>query len=130
IFAFDSMNGSNTWNGPIILNGDSGISVDIDNSYLHVPTTVSGPGGLIKYGPGTLQFFGFSANTYGGRTVVSDGIIEAARVNLIAIPGDAIVGDVGLPPSGGPYSVGLRILRERQISRNANVTLGANGFFW
>jgi autotransporter-associated beta strand protein len=120
ICALLNINGSNTWNGPIVLNRDSGVCLD---DYLNVPTTISGPGGLTMDGTGVLQFSGFSANTYAGRTIVKGGRIDAFRPNRISIPADLTVGDLAQPP----YSAELRVLRDRQIDPRANVTLGGNG---
>ena len=121
--ALDSASGSNTWTGPIILNRDAGISVGPTNGHLQVLNTVSGAGGLAKLGPGTLQFWGFTSNSYAGLTTVSNGVLEAGRVNLISIPGDAVIGD----DSNNNVAPILRSLREQQIQPAATVTVQKNG---
>src|ERR1035441_4721727 len=91
--AFQTASGSNTWGGLITLSQNTGISVNPAGGYLQVPNTVSGPGGLTKLGPGTLQFGGSTANTYAGLTTVSAGVLQGGRATQISIPGDAVIGD-------------------------------------
>ncbi len=122
--ALDSRSGSNTWTGPISLNQPAGINV-AQGSYLQVLNTVSGPGGLTKSGPGDLQFWGFSPNSYGGVTTVSGGVLEAGRVGLTSIPGDVVVGD----DTTNSTVATIRTLREQQFATNANFTIHTSGLF-
>jgi len=120
--AWDSRGGSNTWTGPITLNRDAKINVN-GGGYLQVLNEVSGPGGLTKIGDGTLQFGGFVSNTYSGLTVVSNGVIEAGRTNVVSIPGDMIIGD----DSTTNATATLRSMRNQQLKRDAAVTLHSSG---
>jgi autotransporter-associated beta strand protein len=121
--AFQSLSGSNTWNGPIGLYQPTGISVSPAGGYLQVLNSVSGSGGLTKLGPGTLQFWGFTANTYSGLTTVAQGVLEVGRVNLTSVPGDVVVGD----DSSSITSATLRTDREQQFSRTANINIHRSG---
>jgi autotransporter-associated beta strand protein len=123
--ALDSRSGSNTWNGPIGLYQPTGISVSPAGGYLQVLNSVSGPGGLTKLGLGTLQFWGFTANTYAGITTVSAGTLEAGRVNLTSVPADVVVGD----DSSSSTTAILRTDREQQFSRTASLNVRRSGLF-
>ncbi|HEY9509639.1 MAG TPA: autotransporter-associated beta strand repeat-containing protein, partial [Verrucomicrobiae bacterium] len=90
---------------------------------LQVFNEVSGPGGLTKIGDGTLQFSGFISNSYTGLTIVSNGVIEAGRTNVISIPGDVIIGD----DSTTNQIATLRSMRQQQLKRDAAVTLHSSG---
>ncbi len=121
--ALDSLSGSNTWNGNIILASDAAIRVNANNGYLQVLGAVNGPGGLTKLGPGALQFWGVTSNSYAGLTTVSEGVLEGSRVNLLSVPGDAVIGD---DAPGAPAAT-LRSLREQQIRPTANVDVRKSG---
>jgi autotransporter-associated beta strand protein len=69
---------TNVWAGPIILNATSTIACPGSPSNLRIQGPISGPGGLFlgtAGGPqGILYLEGTTANTYGGSTVVSNGM--------------------------------------------------------
>jgi autotransporter-associated beta strand protein len=90
---------------------------------LQALNTVSGAGGLIKRGPGTLQFWGFGPNTYGGGTTVAAGTLEAGRVSQVSIPGAVVIGDDSTPTN----TATLRVDREQQFSPAANVNVHTSG---
>lgn len=121
--ALECLSGSNTWNAPIVLSGDSTINVAPANGYLQVLNSISGPGGLTKAGAGTLQFWGSAPNTYAGPTTVSAGILEAGRISQLSISPNVIVGD----NSTSGTTATLRLLREQQIAPTANVTVNSSG---
>jgi autotransporter-associated beta strand protein len=63
---------------------------------------ISGAGSVWKYNTGEVRFAGLGANTYGGNTHVTGGILRLNRYNLgpnltfsgaTAIPGDLFIGD-------------------------------------
>jgi len=123
--ALQSLSGSNTWSGPITLSQKAGIDVQSANDFLQVLGAVSGPGGLTKLGPGTLQFWGTVANTYSGLSTVAGGSLDAGRANFISIPGDVVIGDDTTPG----YVAALRVLREQQLKSTANVAVHGSGLF-
>ncbi len=117
-----SQNGSNTWGGLVTLSQPASINV-ASNSYLQVLNSVSGPGGLTKTGPGTMLFWGFFGNSYGGVTTVSQGTLEVGRVGSISVPGDIVLGD---DTTSNTVAI-LRTDREQQFSANANIALHNSG---
>jgi autotransporter-associated beta strand protein len=121
--ALSCNSGSNTWSGPITLSRDTTIAVNPAGGYLQAMNTVSGPGALTKIGAGTLQFWGSTANTYGGLTTVAQGTLEAGRVNLTSIPGNVVIGD----DSTSTTTATLRSLREQQFLRTADITVHGSG---
>jgi autotransporter-associated beta strand protein len=123
--ALRSVGGSNAWAGPVTLEGDTTIQVQLSGDALNLGRAIGGPGRLTKIGVGTLTFSGPGANTYSGRTVVTAGTLELNKTaSNGAIPGDLDVGD----GSGGAQADVLRLLRGSQIS-DARVTVGASGLF-
>ncbi len=124
--ALASFSGSNTWTAPITLSATAVIDVDPTNGYLQVLNSVSGMGGLTKTGLGTLQFWGFTANTYTGPTTVAQGVLEGGRVSLVSVPGDVVIGD----DSTSTTLATLRCLREQQIAPTANVTVHSSGYLY
>jgi autotransporter-associated beta strand protein len=121
--ALDSRNGSNTWSGTIALSQPTSLNVTAANGYLQVLNTISGTGGLTKSGPGTLQFWGYVANSYSGLTTVSGGVLEAGRVALTSVPGDVLVGD----DSTSTTVATLRVIREQQVIPAANLNVRSSG---
>jgi autotransporter-associated beta strand protein len=121
--ALRSLGGSNTVNAGInLLRPNCGIDVS-SGGYLQVLGRVGSIGGLTKLGPGTLQFWGFTSNDYAGLTIVSNGVIEAGRVNRISIPGNAIIGH----DSSATNTATIRSLREQQFRRSADITIHRSG---
>lgn len=51
----------------------------------------SGAGGLVKTGPGPVQFIGAASNTYAGLTVINAGEIRLNRPGQTCIPGDVFI---------------------------------------
>lgn len=127
--ALSSMSGSNTVATNInLLRVSTGIEVQPAAGVLQVRGRVGSVGGLTKLGPGTLQFFGTVANDYAGLTVISNGVIEASRGNLLgqgfrAIPGDIIVGD----DSTATTTASLRLLQGGQMAPSADAILHRSG---
>jgi len=123
--ALSSLNGSNTVTTNInLLRPATGIDVQPAAGVLQVRGRVGSIGGLTKLGPGTLQFFGSIANDYAGLTVVSNGVIEASRGNLlgqtfIAIPGDIVAGH----DATATTTATLRLLQGGQVKPTTDLTL-------
>jgi len=122
--ALDSRTGS-IWSGLLTLSQGAAINV-LTNGYLQLLNSISGPGGLTKLGPGTLQFWGSASNSYGGSTTVAQGTLDAARVGVTSIPGDTVIGD----DTNTTTIASLRCLREQQIKPSANVSVHSSGYLY
>ncbi len=71
-------------------------TVRIDAAFGILSGVISGPGGLTKTGPGSLQLGGGSGanNTYGGDTTVAAGVLVPSKgTGVITIPGHLIIGN-------------------------------------
>jgi autotransporter-associated beta strand protein len=103
--------GALQWSGPFlqlprpIVLGASGGTIDMSlpTAIVELTGLVSGPGGLLKTGPGILSMTG--ANTYAGGTTVLGGLISVA--------------------GGGPLGPGPLTLNGGGLQATANATLGA-----
>lgn len=84
-------NGSSYWEGNVTLNTDSQIYA-FSSSSLTVTGAISGAGGIILAGPGTLTYAGSNANSYAGLTTVNDGtLLLNKKAVTIAVPGNLVV---------------------------------------
>lgn len=84
-------NGSSSWEGNVTLNADSMIS-PYTSSSLTVTGAISGVGGIIMAGPGTLTYAGSNANTYAGLTTVNGGTLLLNKAyGANAVPGNLVV---------------------------------------
>lgn len=83
--------------------------------------TISGTGGLVKNGSGTLRLGGSADNTYTGTTRVNAGLVELAKSGLVlarAIPGQLIIED----------GATVRLLNHNQIwTQNSRATVTVRG---
>ncbi len=83
-----------TWTGGFVLNTDTPVKV-ITNCALALSGPISGVGGIIKSGPGTLTLSGSVHNTYSGDTTVNEGLLalnKSGTANAIRA-GALIIGD-------------------------------------
>jgi autotransporter-associated beta strand protein len=125
--ALDNRGGSNTWNGPISLSRDSGISVNQDWS-LQILGLMSGTGSLTKIGAGVLRLGGSTHNTFAGDTFVNEGTLELAKgPYLHTVPANLVI---GLP--GGGNAARALFQSDHQIRLHITVNRGGlldlNGF--
>jgi len=120
-----------TWTGPVTLSGDATLYLFTAPSTLNVLGQVTGAGGLTKTGPGTLQLFGSSGNTYAGNTFIQAGLCLLNKSSGVAIPsgtltiGDnfgssAVVRDVNVGANIGS-SVVVRVNNQSLLDLNANI---------
>ena len=97
-------------------------TVDVVNGGdLILSGAISGSGfGITKTSGGTLEYTGFSANTYSGTTTVDDGTLILNRASgLNAIAGNLVIGDnIG----GGEF---VQIGSNNQIASGSGVTVNA-----
>lgn len=86
---------------------------------------ISGPGRLIKAGPGTLRFAGAEPNTHSGGTEIHEGAMVLAKsAGVVSLPGPVVVGDaIGSDPDL------LWLETAGQLSATASVHLGSSGRF-
>jgi autotransporter-associated beta strand protein len=124
-----SVNGTNVaTNGVNLIRPDNGLEVQ-SAAALQLRGRVGSVGGLTKLGPGALQFFGSVANDYAGLTVISNGVIEASRGNLllgqgfVSIPSDFIVGD----DTTAATTATLRLLQSGQVKPTTDAMLHRSG---
>jgi autotransporter-associated beta strand protein len=114
-----------------VLSNSGVITVSSANT-LVIRSRISGPGGYLKAGTGTLELAAILANTYTGTTTVSDGYLELnhvillpSPVGLISIPGPLIIG--GTNQSLFPI---VRLQADNQVADSAAVTVNDNGQLW
>jgi len=120
----NNQGGVNAFSGNITLNATNATFAIATNSQLTLSGALTGSGGLIKIGPGTLKLAGTNANTYAAATLVNEGLLflnKTAGTN--AIPGDLIIGD-GL---GGVNADFVELLSNNQIPNSATVTINSSG---
>jgi autotransporter-associated beta strand protein len=123
-------------NGPLLpqINQNSGSAVSIytplnltamttfggaGGGPIYMPTMISGPGGVSKDGPGTLQIHGVNPNTYSGGTIVNGGTLE-----LGGYSNDGFIDSIN-PVGTGPITLNDGIIFFDRVS--ANNALIANG---
>jgi autotransporter-associated beta strand protein len=127
--ALSSITGTNLATNNInLLRANTGVEVQTNNSLLILSGRIGSIGGLAKLGPGLLRMSGTVSNDYAGLTVVSNGVLEAGRANLVGVGFRSIPGDVIL--SGDPATDAnpiLRITRPGQMARDATATIDALG---
>ena len=116
-------NGVNVCNGVVNLYADATINVAGPNDRLVLGGLINGPGGVTKVGAGTLAFFGNSPNAYMGLTTVSEGGLELARTNGVALPWALIIGD-DISPAASAF---VHVLGANQIANYAPVTIHSSG---
>jgi autotransporter-associated beta strand protein len=108
---------TNSWSGPVTLVGDSTITVAFANVALTLSNSISGPGKLIKSGPGLLTFEGTNNNTYAGGTFVNEGTLVLNRgvPSAVSIPGNLDIAGT------------VRTLRQGQLAPGVDVTIQSSG---
>ena len=118
--------GSNSWAGPITLEGNSSAWV-YDGCHLNLAGPISGPGGFTKTGFGTLIYSGSSGNTYAGDTVVEYGTLELGKAGGTAAAiryGTLFIGD-GV---GGADADVVRLVADNQLWSTVPIIITASGW--
>ena len=113
---------------PLVLS-NAGIVLISGTNTLKLSSSISGPGGITKSGPGSLLFNATQANTYSGTTMVTDGTVDldngfllfASFVPLVSVPATLTIGSTNLS-----YSPIVRLLADNQIADTAAVTVNGN----
>ncbi len=120
---FNSANGTNTWAGPLTLNGPTNIitvaTSGATNNSLLIAGPVTGNGILLK--TGTYPLYLTNANTYTGATIINAGTLVISTINNT---GPNNLGYGSLIFSGGNLQfVGLSDTTTRPITNNSSVTI-------
>lgn len=123
--ALHSLEGTNQWNGNIILGGNTSMACD-DGYELRINGTISGAGSLTLTRRGQITFGGSSANTYSGFTFVKAGILALNKTSGLAVPGSLTIGD-GIALAE-PEDVLL--MRPQQIADDATVAVNVEAGFY
>ncbi len=163
IGALENMAGNNTWQGPMKLSGNTTMTslagsslttrAEISNEgYLLTVNAaggfdfgglLTGAGGLVKNGPGTLTFSNPAPNLYAGTTVVNAGTLLLAKApSVVAVggagltinPGATLAGagtistnviNSGLVSPGSAAAVGtLTIIGNYMQTKSGSLTIG------
>lgn len=125
--AFYTRDETNVWTGTVTLLGTNSIVVDLTGAQLEFSGLMSGPGGWIKGGLGTLFLSGTGPNTYTGESWITNGTLALQKVysdaqgihGTTAVPGPLRAGngwDYGIPTF-------VRELQDHQLSDNSIVVL-------
>lgn len=115
--------GSNHLSGPVTLAGNSRITSIGTNGLITLSNVVSGPGALEKFGLGMLRLAGNSNNTYSGKTIITDGVLQLAKSNAVAIASPIEIGDGFVVE--GPDT--LQWLAANQIADNSSILVLSSG---
>lgn len=115
--------GACAWNGSVALERDLPVLTDA-GSVLGFSSSVSGTGGFVKNGEGTMRLAGTAANTHIGTNRMFAGTLELYKFfngqNIVSIPGALIIGD----------GVGTDVVRyggPGQIADTSSVTITESG---
>ncbi len=110
--------------GNVVLDSDASIGVNT-NMLLSLDGVVSGPGGFIKTGPGTLWLEGNASNTHTGTNRVNEGLVSLLKpAGMVAMAGPLVVGD----DIGALKADVVEWLEDGQLPANAVVTVRGTGF--
>jgi autotransporter-associated beta strand protein len=121
VFQYDALNnsqGSNTWTGPITLDTDTACYVYANaGDALVVTGPISGPGKLLKVGPGSVYFEGTNKNTYVGGTFVNEGalVLNRSAPGAPSIPGNLEIAGT------------VRTLQQVQLAASSSITIRSSG---
>jgi fibronectin-binding autotransporter adhesin len=87
------------WVSPITLAGDATFEAQGSNTTLTISGVIDGSGSFTKTGPGEVIMAGLENNTFGGSTIVKQGLVTLLQgtffSNRVAVPGPLIIGATG-----------------------------------
>jgi autotransporter-associated beta strand protein len=126
--ALQLTNGSSGWRGPVhFATAASSIGIFGSNNVFTIGATngqLTGPGGFVKVGDGTLRLTNALGSTYAGITGVLNGRLELGNT-----PGsNAIPGTLFINEEQPGILAAVKLLADNQIANGATISL-YNGFF-
>lgn len=111
------------WTGDVTLLRESPMNI-LSAASLDMSGAISGAGGVMKNGGGTLTLSGNSANTYSGVTTVNEGRLHLNKTGVnVAVPGRLIIGD----DVGGANADVVECLSVNEIGESTTVTVNGSG---
>ncbi len=123
---FQALGATNAWTGPVSLANLPTIEVTSDGQVLNLTGVVSGTGGFVKTGAGTLVLSGASGNSFAGDVAVNGGVLLLDKLSVdgaLPGPGALVIGD-GL---GGDQVDVVREARDYQIDSSVDITINDSG---
>ena len=115
--------GSYSWLGTVQLDDDLAIDIPSVGS-LNMLGLMSGPGGWMKTGAGTLTFKTTVTNTYAGTSWVREGnFVMDGVFNQVVVPGPLVVGN----NVDGTNTTRAWNIKKHQIADTSSVTLNRSG---
>lgn len=108
----------------LILEGATEVDVAFSRT-VEILGKVSGAGGLVKTGLGTMDIGGSISNTYTGDTEIKTGTVRLMKATGTAVSGNIIVGD-GI---GATDTDILKLSNDNQIVDTASMTIKESGIF-
>lgn len=124
------LTGGANWSGPVTLAGDARITANGTTETGTISGIISGTGGLIKSGQGSVILSGSASNSYAGTTTVLNvggsvwGPLVLAKTSGNAIPGNLQIGN----GTGGFANVNLGA--SNQIADTGVITFNGSGGNW
>ena len=117
--------GTCSWSDDVELSQTARVSV---SGTLDLSGVIDGTGSLSKEGAGTLFLSGFSANTFSGDLVVSNGTVQLAKFSGSSVPGSLVVGSnaSGDPAATVQHSSGDQVGQD--VTINETGTYDLNGY--
>ena len=115
--------GSATFNNEIFLGGNLTADSGASGNNLTLSGNLTNVGGLIKTGAGTVTLSGASANTYGGVTTVSAGVLNLNKTAGV----NAIAGNLTVGNGASNSSVKLLLSASNQVANSGGQTVTLSG---
>jgi autotransporter-associated beta strand protein len=113
-------NGTNTWAGPVTLEGDCALYNFETDDRLTFSGVISGDGFLRKTGKGVMRFTGNGANTFTGGLFAERGFVDLDKLASVpALSGPLVIGRAGEMNQ----STSVRVKQNNQIPDSVPVTL-------
>lgn len=106
------------------------VTTNAANPELEIVGAISGTGGIIKAGLGTLAFGGSTDNTYTGVTTVNEGLLQLSKTNAFAMQGNLVIGqnNAATPTDTVRYTSGNQLRTTTTITVSSSGVLNLNNF--